>query len=178
VAWRFFQTLAQKIQVKRKPAGLPRYTLYNKLGKSDPAIWEASDHPAKTPLAYMSALGWEYRFALGHHRRNHPKSPFDEREADRIDQVTRNLHLISRTQQDHNGCPVPNFPLIDQETLRHLKIAPPNKSPGEDGISNRMLQAGGPEFQKTLCLLLKVIWEVEICPYDWSKALVQPIYKV
>jgi hypothetical protein len=72
-AWRFFQTLAKKI--KRKPGGLPQYTLYNKLGKSDPAIWEASDHPAKTP--YLSALGWEqYRFALGHHRRNHPKSPF------------------------------------------------------------------------------------------------------
>jgi hypothetical protein len=40
-AWRFFQTLAKKI--KRKPVGLPQYTLYNKLGKSDPAIWEASD---------------------------------------------------------------------------------------------------------------------------------------
>ena len=33
-AWRFFQTLAKKI--KRKPGGLPQYTLYNKLGKSDP----------------------------------------------------------------------------------------------------------------------------------------------
>jgi len=40
-----------------------------------------------------------------------------------------------------------------------------------------MLQAGGPQFQKTLCLLIKVIWEVETYPYDWSKALVQPIYK-
>jgi hypothetical protein len=44
--WRFFQTLAQKI--KRKPVGLPRYTVYIKLGKTDPAIWEASDVPAKT----------------------------------------------------------------------------------------------------------------------------------
>jgi hypothetical protein len=40
-----------------------------------------------------------------------------------------------------------------------------------------MLQAGGPQFQKTLCLLIKIIWEVEIYQYDWSKALVQPIYK-
>ena len=56
-------------------------------------------------------------------------------------------------------------------------MAPPDKSPGVDGISNRMLQAGGPQFQKTLCLLIKTIWEVEIYPYDWSKALVQPIYK-
>jgi len=100
-----------------------------------------------------STLGWEqYRYALGHHRRNHPKSPFDEREADRIDQITRNLHHLSRTQQDQNGCPVLNSPLLDPEILRHLKITPPDKSPGVDGISNRMLQAGGPQFQKTLCL--------------------------
>jgi hypothetical protein len=66
---------------------------------------------------------------------------------------------------------------LDPEILRHLKIAPPDKSPGVDGISNRMLQVGGPQFQKTLCLLIKIIWEVEIYPYDWNKALVQPIYK-
>ena len=46
-----------------------------------------------------------------------------------------------------------------------------------DGITNRMLQTGGPELQKTLCLLLHTIWEREIYPYDWSKALVQPVYK-
>ena len=40
-----------------------------------------------------------------------------------------------------------------------------------------MLQAGGPEFQKILCFLIHAIWECEIYPYDWSKALVQPIYK-
>jgi hypothetical protein len=40
-----------------------------------------------------------------------------------------------------------------------------------------MLQAGGPEFQKSLRFLMNMIWEYEIYPYDWSKALVQPIYK-
>ena len=105
----------------------------------------------RTALVPSPHIGWEqYRFALGHHRRNHPKSPFDEREADRIDQLTRNLHHLSRTQQDHNWCPILNSPLLDPEILRHLKIAPPDKSPGVDGISNRMLQAGGPQFQKTL----------------------------
>jgi hypothetical protein len=44
-AWRFFQPVAQKI--KRKPSSLQQYTLYNKLGKIDPAIWEASDLLAK-----------------------------------------------------------------------------------------------------------------------------------
>ena len=53
-AWRFFQTLAKKI--KRKPGGLPQYTLYNKLGNSDPAIWEASDHPTN-PLPYRTWVG-------------------------------------------------------------------------------------------------------------------------
>ena len=51
-AWRFFQTLAKKI--KRKPVGLPQYTLYNKLGKSDPAIWEASD----TRLRPLTSVHW------------------------------------------------------------------------------------------------------------------------
>jgi hypothetical protein len=170
-AWRFFQTLAQKI--KRKPAGLPHYTLYNELGNPDPAIWEASDVPA-----HLSACGWEqYRFALGHHRRNHPKSPFDEYEADRIDHYTLRLLHTHGTQQDQHDCPVLNSPLTDSEILRHLKAAPPDKSPGLDGISNRMLQVGGPEFQKSLCVLMNMIWEYEIYPYDWSKALVQPIYK-
>ena len=94
-----------------------------------------------------------------------------------LTRLLKNLHHLSRTQQGHNGCPVLNSPLLDPEILRHLKTAPPDKSPGVDGISNRMLQAGGPQFQKTLCLLIKVIWEVETYPYDWSKAMVQPIYK-
>ena len=54
---------------------------------------------------------------------------------------------------------------------------PANSLRSKNGISNHMLQAGGPQFQKTLCLLIKIIWEVEIYQYDWSKALVQPIYK-
>jgi len=70
-----------------------------------------------------------------------------------------------------------NSPLTDSEILRHLKAVPPDKSPGLDGIANRMLHAGGPEFQKSLCFLMNMIWEYEIYPYDWSKALVQPIYK-
>jgi hypothetical protein len=37
-----------------------------------------------------------------------------------------------------------NSPLTDSEVLHHLKAAPPDKSPGVDGISNHMLQAGGP----------------------------------
>ena len=152
--------------------------MYNKLGKSDPAIWEASEVPAKTP--YLSARGWEqYRFALDYNRRHHPKSPFDEGEADRIDQDTlRLLHAHCCTQQDQHECPVLNSPLTDSEILRHLKATSPDKSQWSDGISHRMLQAGGQHFQKSLCLLLmNMIWEFEIYPYDWSKALVQPIHK-
>lgn len=74
-AWKFFQTIASK--TKRRPITLPQFTLYNKLHDTDTSTWEASDQPAKTP--WLSALAWEqFRYALGHHRRHHPNSPFDE----------------------------------------------------------------------------------------------------
>ena len=50
------------------------------------------------------------------------------------------------------------------------------KTNSKSSSHTRMLKAKGPEFQKTLFFLMHVIWDCEIYPYEWSKALFQPIY--
>ena len=58
-----------------------------------------------------------------------------------------------------------------------LQSLPLDKSPGIDGIPNRILQAGGENLLSNIVYLLQNIWEIETYPEEWTKALMQPIYK-
>jgi hypothetical protein len=58
-----------------------------------------------------------------------------------------------------------------------LKALIPDKSPGEDGITNRMLRSGGPNFRLILHEVFQTLWEYEIQPLAWERSLLQPIYK-
>jgi hypothetical protein len=46
-----------------------------------------------------------------------------------------------------------------------------------DGITNRMLQGGGDPLHRALFYFMETIWLSETYPDDWTKALMQPIYK-
>ena len=54
-----------------------------------------------------------------------------------------------------------------------------DKSPGVDGIPNRIPQAGGEKFIISVqyCVSTTNIWEIETYPEEWTKSLMQPIYK-
>jgi hypothetical protein len=58
-----------------------------------------------------------------------------------------------------------------------MKLLPPDKAAGPDGITNRMLQCGGEEFLKILHLYIYIIWKAECYPERWTSALMQPVYK-
>jgi hypothetical protein len=58
-----------------------------------------------------------------------------------------------------------------------LKALIPDKSPGEDGITNRMLRSGGPNFRLILHEVFNTLWEYEIQPSAWERSLLQPIFK-
>jgi hypothetical protein len=52
-----------------------------------------------------------------------------------------------------------------------------DKSPGPDGITNRMLTGGGEIFTRLLHDFLSSLWLHEIQPMVWEFSLMPPIYK-
>ena len=52
-----------------------------------------------------------------------------------------------------------------------------DKSPGPDGITNRILTCGGDVFTGLLHNFLSALWLHEIQPRAWELSLMQPIYK-
>jgi hypothetical protein len=136
----------------------------------DKSIWTQSETVSHSTTDSAEAWG-DYRYALGHHRRHHPSSPYNEIEADSIELELRTLDTLSQPLNLDSG----NTP-DQEEIIKHLKRAPPHKSPGPDGITNRMMKAGGPRFQLTLTFFQQV-WLTETYPSDWHDMLIQPIYK-
>ena len=61
-----------------------------------------------------------------------------------------------------------------QDTMRALNK---DRSPGPDGITNRMLTGGGEVFTGLLHDFLSLLWLHEIQPRVWELSLMQPIYK-
>jgi len=71
---------------------------------------------------------------------------------------------------DHPTLPID--PLFHKEIELHelkdeIKKLNSDKSPGDDGITNRMLQAGGPKFQEILHEAFGMLWQHEIQPTAW-----------
>jgi len=105
-AWHCLQQAASKI--KRKSSSLPKLMYTNTLDLIDKSRWLASPLPAAT--AALSARAWgQFRYALGHHKRNHPLSPFDEIEALKVEQQTVHLHNMTAATQDAQ---------VDQDTTQ------------------------------------------------------------
>lgn len=67
-------------------------------------------------------------------------------------------------------------PTLD-EVREAVKRQKSNKSPGIDGIAAELLKEGGPQLLATLHQLICSIWEEEVIPDDWKKAIICPIYK-
>jgi len=52
-----------------------------------------------------------------------------------------------------------------------------DKSPEDDGITNRMIQAASPKFTNLLHEVFSTLWVHEIQPAAWQMSLMQPFYK-
>jgi len=77
---------------------------------------------------------------------------------------------------------LPVDPLFYEDITLHelageIKNLNSDKSPGDDGITNRMIQAAGPKFTNLLHDVFNTLWVHEIQPTAWQMSFMQPIYK-
>jgi hypothetical protein len=59
-----------------------------------------------------------------------------------------------------------------QEAIRTLKK---NKSPGSDGITSKMLKAGGEQLAHEIHKLCNKAWHEGTIPGEWGKSILVPI---
>ena len=125
----------------------------------------------------MNPLNWHYfRWALGHHLFQHPNSPYDEEEARRIS--TNHPRVSAAASSTSHSTPsVFTAPISAQELESEIKKLKPDGSPGPSGVTNRIIQARGDNFQSQLLILFNIIWESYTQPEDWQLSLMKPIYK-
>jgi len=138
---------------------------------NDDRLWEAG--PIQRDAAQAATAFPSHRYALGQALHDHPASPWNEQEARRI---TTELHSTNANKQDTMDTTLNEEP-TREEIQNLIKLLPPDKSPGPDGISNRLLQNGGEHFSKLIHTLMLTIWNKECYPTAWASALMQPVHK-
>ena len=67
--------------------------------------------------------------------------------------------------------------ITPDEVSTVLKDLNPDKAPGEDGVTNRMLQSGGKGFNTVIFEFLRDLWDLEAQPKSWNLSLLSPLYK-
>ena len=127
------------------------------------------------PLTTCARAWHDFRSALGQHLFGHPESPYDEREAA---EVKRHLqhHVIpnlSSTAPDS----LLERAISREEVECEIRKSKPDKSPGDDGITNRMIRSGGENFCSLLHEVFNTLWEYDTQPAAWHYSLLQPIHK-
>lgn len=160
--------LLRKYKMGNTKSTLPTKILDNASG--DPRKW-LPGQPTDDPYAWH-----RYRHALGHHLFRHSSSPFDERAALRIhERMPRIISSIYRPISPPD--PLFEDTITSDEVSLALKDLNPDKAPGEDGITNRMLQSGGKEFNTVMYEFLRGLWDLEVQPTPWNLSLLSPLYK-
>ena len=139
-------------------------------GSKDKRLWK------KGPLTADPLVWHHYRSALGFHLLQHTQSPFDESAACKVIMAMPQL-IASVAMPPTPTDPLFVTPLTPAEFETEIKTSPPDKAPGPDGITNRMIRAAGPEFKQVLFMLFNTIWHHDCHPEAWQKSLVQPIFK-
>ena len=89
------------------------------------------------------------------------------------DAVAENLAAADQA----NGAPFSFTPLTPADVLKAIVELPPHKAPGLDGITNRILKAGGPALAMPLCEMFNLSFRTNCFPSLWKEALVLPIVK-
>jgi len=99
--------------------------------------------------AFHLPVWHRFRYALGHHMFRHKESPFNEKEALSIQSsATRIAHEIANLT--HPIDPLFESPIHKKEVMAEMQRLTLDKSPGPDGVTNRMLRSGGEKFNTIL----------------------------
>ena len=133
--------LLRRYKTDHVQSNLPAQTSDN--ASIDPRIWKLG------PLTLDPQAWHHFRYARGHHLPKHKSSPYNEAAAQKIAIHSTAQALLQKVE--HPILPVdPLFhgQITRQELVTEIKKLNSDKSPGEDGITNRMIQAANPQFQE------------------------------
>ena len=145
--------------------------IYKNGGAQGNKPWTAG---ALTTTEEETGAAWqEYRRALGSDYRHSAQS-------------TMNEDLISQVQAQYSAHvpppPAANDPINEaitrQEVANAIARAKGGKSPGPDGLTNRLLKVGKDPVIDLYHQLFNVIWTQGGCtPQEWARVLIKPVYK-
>lgn len=127
------------------------------------------------PLSTLARTWHHYRSTLGQNLIEHKESPHNEETAKTL-QARAPMVAAQAAHPTQPINPLFDTPILMSELVAALKALIPDKSPGEDGITNRMLQSGGPNFRFILKEVFDTLWEHEVQPAAWERSLLQPIF--
>lgn len=96
------------------------------------------------------------------------KPPLDMTKDDEKDNSTINEEDLTET---------PLEPITEREIMIQIKRLKPEKSPGEDNITNEALKIGAPFLVAHLAELFNLVLEKEQVPSQWSKSNIILLYK-
>jgi len=162
--------LLRRYKTDHVQTNLPAQTHDN--ASPDPRIWKLG------PLTFDPQAWHRFRYALGHHLLKHKSSPYNEAAAHKLSVHSAVRAILQKVE--HPILPVdPLFheAITRQELAAEIKKQNSDKSPGDDGITNRRIQAAGPRFQELLYDMFGTLWTHDIQPAAWQMSLMQPIYK-
>jgi len=106
----------------------------------------------------------------------HTESPYNKKEALFVQSSPIRIAL----EIDNTTHPIDllfESPIHKKEVIDEMQRLTPDKSPGPDGVTNRMLRSGGEKFNTISHEVIATLWEHQAQPSEWQKSLMQPIYK-
>jgi len=113
---------------------------------------------------------------MGHHMFRHKESPFNEKVASFIQSSTTRI-AYEIANPTHPIDPLFESPIHKKEVMDEMQRLTHDKSPGPDGVTNRMLRSGGEMFNTILHEVIATLWDHQAQPSEWHKSLMHPIYK-
>ena len=154
--------------------------IYTNNGPSPLLAWSRGPLASKTQQAGKT---WnEFRRALRSNYRDPVQSHINEYMANLTDKNEEKRD--SPTLYLENTSPNPLAPHLTmneqisiQEVGTVVKRLKNEKSPGDDSITNNMIEAGGTNMIQLLHLLYSSPWRWMSTPTQWREVLVKPIYK-
>ncbi|CAF3677816.1 unnamed protein product [Rotaria socialis] len=87
------------------------------------------------------------------------------------DEIVRELENISPSYQDDSQ------DILYSEVNQAIQTLKSNKSPGSDGITAEMIQAGGEQLIHQIHALCNKAWNQGAIPKEWGKSILVPIPK-
>jgi len=69
------------------------------------------------------------------------------------------------------------IPIVEHEVREALRMAPPDKAPGEDGMSNRILKAAAKELIPIYMVLFNKSIQLKYCPTRFKKSITVALRK-